>query len=182
MRILTRIPFDERLEPSVIGRLVSVFTFNMADLINFISKREIDAKKEETRKAREQILKKVGLLGGRSIKMLEKLSQSRRNAFHRKASCISCRVLLKVLLFGALEAWLNVDLPFVQAKGDYEREQWKKQKRIESGETSWMLPSLSNSLTVEDDSHNDKVLYVVVVSLTVLFSFRTLIRVLYSYK
>ncbi|XP_027059866.1 CWF19-like protein 2 [Pocillopora damicornis] len=72
----------------------------MADLINFISKREIDAKKEETRKAREQILKK--------------------------------------------------------AKGDYEREQWKKQKRIESGETSWMLPSLSNSLTVEDDSHNDK--------------------------
>ena len=32
-----------------------------------------------------------------------------------------------------------------------------------------MLPSLSNSLTVEDDSHNDKVVYVVVVSLTVLF-------------
>ncbi|XP_022788862.1 CWF19-like protein 2 [Stylophora pistillata] len=74
----------------------------MADLINFISKREIDAKKEEKRKVREQILKKT--------------------------------------------------------KGDYEREQWKKQKRIESGETSWMLPSLSNSLTVEDDtySHNDK--------------------------
>ena len=113
--------------------------------------------------------------------MLEKSSQSRRNAFHRKVSCISYRVLPKVLLFGALEAWLNVDLSFVQAKGDYEREQWKKQKRIESGETSWMLPSLSNSLTVEDDSHNDKVVYVVVVSLTVLFSFRTLIRVLYSY-
>ena len=96
-------PFDERLEPSVMGRLVSVLKFNMADLINFISKREIDAKKEETRKAREQILKKVSLLGGRSIKMLEKLSQSRRNAFHRKASCISHRVLLKVLLFGALD-------------------------------------------------------------------------------
>ena len=102
-QVLTRIPFDERLEPSVIGRLVSVLKFNMADLINFISKREIDAKKEETRKAREQILKKVSLLGGRSIKMLEKLSQSRRNAFHRKASCISHRVLLKVLLFGALD-------------------------------------------------------------------------------
>ena len=32
----------------------------MADLINFVSKRVIDAKKEEKRKAREQILKKAG--------------------------------------------------------------------------------------------------------------------------
>ena len=31
----------------------------MADLINFVSKREIDAKKEQTRKAREDILKKA---------------------------------------------------------------------------------------------------------------------------
>lgn len=31
----------------------------MADLINFVSKRVIDAKKEEKRKAREQILKKA---------------------------------------------------------------------------------------------------------------------------
>ena len=31
----------------------------MADLINFVSKREIDAKKEQRRKAREDILKKA---------------------------------------------------------------------------------------------------------------------------
>ncbi|KAL9973755.1 hypothetical protein ACROYT_G020250 [Oculina patagonica] len=71
----------------------------MADLINFVSKRVIDAKKEEKRKAREQILKK--------------------------------------------------------AKDDYEREQRRKEQRIESGESSWMLPSLSKRLTVEDES-NDK--------------------------
>jgi len=31
----------------------------MAELINFVSKREIDVKKEQKRKAREEILKKV---------------------------------------------------------------------------------------------------------------------------
>lgn len=34
----------------------------MADLINFVSKRVIDAKKEEKRKAREQILKKASVI------------------------------------------------------------------------------------------------------------------------
>ena len=34
----------------------------MADLINFVSKRVIDAKKEEKRKAREQILKKASAI------------------------------------------------------------------------------------------------------------------------
>ena len=34
----------------------------MADLINFVSKREIDAKKEEKRKAREEVLKKVRVI------------------------------------------------------------------------------------------------------------------------
>lgn len=33
----------------------------MADLISFVSKREIDAKKEEKRKAREEILKKASV-------------------------------------------------------------------------------------------------------------------------
>lgn len=44
--------------------LVSVHPNNskMADLINFVSKREIDAKKEETKKAREQILKKASVI------------------------------------------------------------------------------------------------------------------------
>ena len=34
----------------------------MADLINFVSKRVIDAKKEEKRKAREKILKKASAI------------------------------------------------------------------------------------------------------------------------
>lgn len=34
----------------------------MADLINFVSKRVIDAKKEEKKKAREQILKKASVI------------------------------------------------------------------------------------------------------------------------
>lgn len=80
-----------------------------------------------------------------------------------------------------VEVQLNVDLFFVQVKGDYEREQWKKQKCIESGEILWMLLFLSNSLIVEDDSYNDKVLYVVVVLLIVLFFFRIFIRVFYFY-
>ena len=45
---------------------------------------------------------------------------------------------------------------FMQAKEDYEREQRRKERRIESGESSWMLPSLSERLTAEDES-NDKV-------------------------
>ena len=45
---------------------------------------------------------------------------------------------------------------FIQAKEDYEREQRRKERRIESGESSWMLPSLSDRLTAEDES-NDKV-------------------------
>ncbi|XP_068720114.1 CWF19-like protein 2 [Montipora capricornis] len=69
----------------------------MADLINFVSKREIDAKKEHKRKAREEILKK--------------------------------------------------------AKEDYEREQRKKERRKESGESTWMLPALSQRLTEEAESH-----------------------------
>ena len=44
---------------------------------------------------------------------------------------------------------------FIQAKEDYEREQRRKERRIESGESSWMLPSLSERLTAEDE--NDKV-------------------------
>jgi hypothetical protein len=44
----------------------------------------------------------------------------------------------------------------IQAKEDYEREQRRKERRIESGESSWMLPSLSERLTVDDES-NDKV-------------------------
>ena len=47
-------------------------------------------------------------------------------------------------------------LLFIQAKEDYEREQRRKERRIESGESSWMLPSLSERLTAEDES-NDKV-------------------------
>ena len=45
---------------------------------------------------------------------------------------------------------------FIQAKEDYEREQRRKERRIESGESSWMLPSLRDRLTAEDES-NDKV-------------------------
>ena len=47
-------------------------------------------------------------------------------------------------------------LLLIQAKEDYEREQRRKERRIESGESSWMLPSLSERLTAEDES-NDKV-------------------------
>jgi len=43
----------------------------------------------------------------------------------------------------------------MQAKEDFEREQRRKKRRIESGESSWMLPSLSERLTAEDES-NDK--------------------------
>lgn len=71
----------------------------MADLINFVSKREIDAKKEQRRKAREDILKK--------------------------------------------------------AKEDYEREQRKKERRKETGESSWMLPSLSKRLAEVDDNEKN---------------------------
>lgn len=56
-----------------------------------------------------------------------------------------------------LELFLcNVFFFFMQAKEDYEREQRRKERRIESGESSWMLPSLSERLTAEDES-NDKV-------------------------
>jgi len=44
----------------------------------------------------------------------------------------------------------------IQAKEDYEREQRRKERRIESGESSWMLPSLNERLTAEDES-DDKV-------------------------
>lgn len=52
------------VEPWYLKELVSVHPkkSKMADLINFVSKREIDAKKEEKRKAREQILKKVSVI------------------------------------------------------------------------------------------------------------------------
>ena len=60
-----------------------------------------------------------------------------------------------------------MNLHFIQAKEDYEREQRRKEKRIESGESSWMLPSLSKRLTVEDDNYNDKVLQSDSVLLTV---------------
>lgn len=63
-----------------------------------------------------------------------------------------------------------MNLHFIQAKEDYEREQRRKEKRIESGESSWMLPSLSKRLTVEDDNYNDKVLQSDSVLLTVWFN------------
>ncbi|CAH3184070.1 unnamed protein product, partial [Porites lobata] len=69
----------------------------MADLINFVSKREIDAKKEQRRKAREDILKKA----------------------------------------------------------NYEREQREKERRKETGESSWMLPSLSKRLAEVDDNEKN---------------------------
>ena len=48
------------VEPLVnTGQQTSNLLFKMADLINFVSKREIDAKKEQKRKAREDILKKA---------------------------------------------------------------------------------------------------------------------------
>ena len=47
-------------------------------------------------------------------------------------------------------------LLLIQAKEDYEREQRRKERRIESGESSWMLPSLSERLTLENDN-KDKV-------------------------
>ena len=40
----------------------------------------------------------------------------------------------------------------MQAKEDYEREQRRKERCIESGESSWMLPSLSERLTAEEES------------------------------
>ena len=51
-------------EPQYLKEIVSVHPkeSNMADLINFVSKREIDAKKEEKRKAREEGLKKVRVI------------------------------------------------------------------------------------------------------------------------
>ena len=39
-----------------------------------------------------------------------------------------------------------------QAKEDYEREQSRKERRKETGESKWMLPSLSERLTEEADS------------------------------
>jgi len=55
-----------------------------------------------------------------------------------------------------LELFLCNVFFFMQAKEDFEREQRRKERRIESGESSWMLPSLSERLTAEDES-NDKV-------------------------
>ena len=49
--------------------------------------------------------------------------------------------------------WISFTL---KAKEDYEREQRKKERRKETGESSWMLPSLSKRLAEVDD--NEKVL------------------------
>ena len=56
----------------------------------------------------------------------------------------------------------------MQAKEDYEREQRRKEWRIESGESSWMLPSLSERLTAEEESI-DKVGFVEMIALSMSF-------------
>lgn len=65
-----------------------------------------------------------------------------------------------------LNSFYLTALLLIQAKDDYEREQRRKERRIESGETTWMLPSLSERLAVEDES-NEKVDFVLLNSLMV---------------
>lgn len=97
--------------------------FKMADLINFVSKREIDAKKEQRRRGRQEILRKVQFHS-------DFFSGIRWNKW----------LSLDRLLIN----W--------QAKEDYERKQRKEELRKESGETTWMLPALSKRLTEETES------------------------------
>ena len=73
----------------------------------------------------------------------------------------SKHVTLKFLLqlegnFNYLTESLNWISFTLKAKEDYEREQRKKERRKETGESSWMLPSLSKRLAEVDD--NEKVL------------------------
>ncbi|KAK3737020.1 hypothetical protein QZH41_018411, partial [Actinostola sp. cb2023] len=43
-----------------------------------------------------------------------------------------------------------------QAKADYEREERRREKRKATGEDTWMLPSVSDRITTDDDEHRKK--------------------------
>ena len=57
------------------------------------------------------------------------------------------------LLFWA-GAWIDGDFFVPQAKEDYEREERRREMREKSGETSWMLPSVSKRIASDDEVSN----------------------------
>ena len=66
--------------------------------------------------------------------------------------CITVDRLEIFKAFDRLNWFFWMTLFTFQAKEDYEREQRRKERRKETGESTWMLPSLSKRLTEEADS------------------------------
>lgn len=68
------------------------------------------------------------------------------------------QILNKVRLFQVIcfMAMLLLNRYFLQAKADFEREERRREKRKETGEDTWMLPSLSDR--IGDDKEQHKVL------------------------